>query len=89
METSYQTSLGFSFNLNDGDQVKKTWAFARDMRHTSRRRKRKNFADYKHCVITACSPHAKSLGIRAGMKYQEAKQLIPQIRVIVIGDRNV
>ena len=49
------------------------WAFASNHRRRTR----------KASVITACSKQAKDLGIRAGMRYEEAKLLMPELRVLV------
>lgn len=87
MNTITQTTLSLTTHLTDKEQIQKTWAFAKDL--NASRRKKRSWADYRNCVITACSPHAKALGIQVGMKYQEAKTLIPQIRILVIGGGNV
>ncbi len=62
-----------SLDTTDEYQIKDAWAFASN----SRRRIR------KASVITACSKQAKDLGIRAGMGYEEAKRLLPELRVLV------
>ena len=68
-------------------QIKNTWAFAvDDTGYTLRRRKLADFRDY---VISSCSKEAKCLGVRAGMRYGEAKALIPDMRILVIGGGNV
>lgn len=36
-------------------------------------------------VILACSKQAKELGIKAGMRYDDAKTLLPGMRILVIG----
>lgn len=64
-----QTNL----HLATKDQIKNAWAFAAGKRRRT----------YKSSVITACSKEAKALGIRAGMHYEEAKQLLPELRVLV------
>ena len=45
------------------------------------RKRLKNFSNY---VITSCSKEAKILGVRAGMRYDEAKQLIPDMKILLI-----
>lgn len=60
-------------NPSTKDQLNNAWAFA-----ASKRRR-----TYKSSVITACSKQAKILGIRAGMHYEEAKLLLPELRVLV------
>ena len=61
------------------------WAFARDAQPPSKRYKpslqpRSNLGRY---YITACSKQAKAYGVKAGMTYDEAKKLVPQMRVII------
>lgn len=36
-------------------------------------------------VIMSCSKQAKILGIRTGMRYEDAKTLLPDMRILVIG----
>ncbi len=36
-------------------------------------------------VIMSCSREAKILGVRAGMRYDDAKTLVPDMRILVIG----
>lgn len=62
------------------------WAFAVDTRPpktkmTPRAPKR----DLSRYIITSCSNQVKALGVSAGMRYSEAKKLIPNIRVITYG----
>lgn len=73
----------FQLNLNlaNKEQLNRTWAFAKSP-GGSRRRSMKNI---RSSVITACSKEAKNLGVRAGMRYEEAKMLIPEMKVLVIG----
>jgi hypothetical protein len=78
-----QSTLKLSYSLTDKDQIKKTWAFAIDNRRFTA--KRKQLADLRDCLITACSKEAKALGVRVGMRYGEAKALVPNIRIMVIG----
>ena len=40
-------------------------------------------------VIMSCSRQAKILGIRAGMRYEDAKTLLPEMRILVIGGGHV
>lgn len=68
------------------DHFKKVWAFAKDKRGTPGRRRRK-LINYRNCIITACSKEAKRWGVRAGMRYEEAKSLLPEMRILVIGDK--
>lgn len=68
-------------------QLKNTWAFAVDTNGFAN--KRHQITRLKNCVISSCSKEAKLLGIRAGMHYADAKALIPHMRILVIGGRNV
>ena len=79
---TYQTTLDFT----PTNQRKKAWAFAADRQRLSRNKKR-TFVGYKHCVITACSKEAKALGVKAGMRYEEARLVFPDIKILVIGDK--
>ncbi len=61
------------------------WAFAVDAMPPVRRyipssKPRRNLQRY---IITSCSQQAKAMGVRAGMRYSEAKALVPQMRVII------
>ena len=78
-----QTTMTLSHKLTDEEQIKKTWAFAIDNRRFTN--KRKQLTDLRDCLITACSKEAKSLGVRVGMKYGEAKAMIPELKIMVIG----
>ena len=49
------------------------------------RRKRQSLRARNQAIITACSKEAKRFGIRAGMRYEEAKQLMPDMRILVYG----
>jgi nucleotidyltransferase/DNA polymerase involved in DNA repair len=73
--------------LETTEQVHKAWAFAVDKRPATRGRRRRKLMDYRNCIITACSKEAKLWGIRAGMRYEEAKLLLPDLRVLVIGGK--
>lgn len=79
--------MQLTMNMTTREQLKKTWAFAVDRRGAVRRRGRRSFKDLRHCIITACSKEAKALGVRAGMRYEEAKMLVPDMKILVIGDR--
>lgn len=61
------------------------WAFARDLNPPAKRYRpslqpRRNLGRY---IITSCSKQAKAYGVKTGMTYNEAKQLVPGMRVIV------
>ncbi len=73
--------MNTSKTLND----KLYWAFAVDATPPSKRyipstRPKRNLHRY---IITSCSQQAKSMGVRVGMRYSEAKALVPMMRVIV------
>lgn len=69
MKTLLQTTLP----VVDDQQLKRVWAFA-----TSNQ----NFAGR---VILSCSREARILGVRVGMRYEDAKTLLPDLRVMTIG----
>ncbi len=81
--------LQLNLKLSTKEEVKQAWAFAKDERGLIKRKRRLTFSDYKHLIITACSREAKALGVRAGMAYEDAKMLIPDMRIFVIGAKNV
>lgn len=78
-------------NIATKDQIKNAWAFAVDKNHVGRRTRlnqswkhlRKSRID--HSIITACSKEAKNLGIQAGMRYEDARTLLPELKVLVYG----
>ncbi len=62
-------------------EIKNAWAFA----VSPVRRKRQSIKTRNQAIITACSKEAKILGIQAGMRVQEARALLPELRVLVYG----
>lgn len=38
--------------------------------------------------ILSCSKEARNLGIKVGMRYDDAKTLLPDMRILVIGGQN-
>lgn len=60
------------------EQIARTWAFA--IKNKSKKTK---------SIITACSREARLQGVRAGMRVREAKSLVPELKILVIGGRNV
>lgn len=66
-------------NTATKDDVKKAWAFAA----SPVRRKRRSMQTINQAIITSVSKEAKNLGIKAGMRYEEAKLLLPELRVLV------
>lgn len=82
----YMNTTQLNLELDTKEQIKNTWAFAvDDTGFTLQRRKLAGFRDY---IISSCSKEAKRLGVRAGMRYSEAKALIPDMRILVIGGGN-
>lgn len=73
--------------LSNAIDSKQLWAFAIDInRPVSSKRRRRLPApqrNLQHYVVTACSPLAKTFGVKAGMRFSEAKALVPNVRVIV------
>ena len=65
--------MQLNLTLATKEEIKKSWAFARKTPGRARNRS----------IITACSAQARALGIRAGMQYQEAKALIPDMRILI------
>lgn len=74
-------------NVITRDQTKRIWAFAMDKNHGSGRRNRLHHSGrhLNHSVITAVSKEAKILGIRAGMHSEDARALLPDLKVLVYG----
>ncbi len=72
-------------SLTDAVHRKYFWAFARDISPPTKRyqpslQPRRNLQRY---IVTSCSRQAKAFGVKAGMTYQEAADLVPGIRVII------
>lgn len=63
------------------DEIKLAYAFAA----SPVRRRRQSLRARNHAIITACSKEAKRFGIRAGMRYEEATRLMPDIRILIYG----
>ncbi|MGB4759099.1 MAG: hypothetical protein WBP26_03495 [Candidatus Saccharimonadales bacterium] len=62
------------------------WAFAIDQarpRHMRRRRIGSPKTQLERYRITALSPRLKAFGVKPGMTYKQAKQLVPEMRIIV------
>lgn len=68
-----------TLNMTTKEQIARSWAFAID----TSGRKRKAMRNINHCVITAVSREARSLGIRVGMAIVEARLLLPELKVSV------
>lgn len=78
-------TLQLNFNVTSKEQIKNTWAFAKDPTGKAKFKKYRTFQHLRHTVITACSKEAKTLGIKAGMRYEDAKLLVPDMKVLVFG----
>lgn len=73
-------------NTATQEQLKHAWAFAADEKHSGRRaRLSQSWKHLNHSVITAVSKEAKNLGIQAGMRYKDARTLLPELKVFVYG----
>lgn len=62
--------------LADVERVEHAWAFAMQPKRPGRR-------SLKRSVITACSRQAKLLGVKAGMRYEDAKLVLPELKVFL------
>ena len=49
------------------------------------RRKRQSLRVRNQAIITSVSKEAKRFGIQAGMRYEEAKERFPELRILVYG----
>jgi hypothetical protein len=76
--------MQLKLQLSSDEQLRRTWAFAMPGRGVNRRQLR----SLRSYVITSCSKEAKALGVSAGMRYEEAKLLIPDIKILTIGNKN-
>ena len=68
-------------NTATREETKKAWAFAAYKKHIGRR----SLRGINQSVITACSKEAKNLGVQAGMRYEDARAIVPELRVLVYG----
>jgi hypothetical protein len=65
------------------------WAFAVDatkpLKVSVRRSRREAKPKYNlhRYYVTVCSPKLKEFGVRAGMRYDEAKRLVPNMHIFV------
>lgn len=75
--------MQLNLNLATKEQLRQSWAFAVDTSAASRRSFMRGHRALNRCIITACSKQAKELGIRAGMRYDEAKALLPELRILI------
>lgn len=71
------------------DDQKLLWAFAVDatkpVKQKASRARRATEPKYKlhRYYVTACSPRLRQFGVRTGMRYDEAKALVPGMRIFV------
>jgi nucleotidyltransferase/DNA polymerase involved in DNA repair len=70
-------------NIATKEQMKRAWAFAAYKPGNRQRMKRLNQG-----VITSVSKEARVLGIKAGMQVVEARQLLPDLRILLYGGRS-
>ena len=60
------------------------WAFLVDESGTTSKHRlgvpKRNLDRFR---VISCSPRVKEIGVRAGMYYDEARELVPDMRVIV------
>lgn len=79
-----QSNLQFATN----QQLRHAWAFAANKNKMTARRTRRRLISTHNYTIISCSPRAKELGIRVGMKYAEAKLRVPQLKILAIGGKH-
>lgn len=63
------------------EEIRLAYAFAA----SPIRRKRQSIQTRNQAIITACSKEARRFGIHTGMRVQEARQLMPDLRILVYG----
>jgi phosphoheptose isomerase len=80
-----QDNAQLNFKLATAEQVRQVWAFAKAKNAAAHKRRRKAMAGAGQAVITSCSKQAKILGIQVGMSYNDAKRLLPELKILVIG----
>lgn len=77
--------MQMAMNMATKEEMNYAWAFAVSPYKTKRKKVRRDA--YDNSRISSCSRQARMLGIREGMKYQDAKDLVPDIKILVIGER--
>lgn len=76
--------MQLKIQLTTEEQMNNAWVFARG--NTPHRSLiRRSLMNINQSVITACSKEAKNLGINAGMLVEDAKLLLPDLKVLVYG----
>jgi nucleotidyltransferase/DNA polymerase involved in DNA repair len=76
-------------NTSNTVDHKLLWAFAVDatkpLKTTTQRNKRAAKPKYKlhRYLVTSCSPRLRQFGVKVGMPYDEAKALVPEMRIFV------
>jgi hypothetical protein len=68
--------MQMNLQIVEKEQLQHAWAFAAHPKRSGRR-------SLHRSVITACSKQAKLLGIRAGMHYEDAKLVLPELKVFL------
>ena len=79
-------TLQLRLAINNQQTIKRTWAFAakRYQRGQDKRRKgNRRSSRASQAVITSASPLARELGVRVGMALEDARLLLPELRVLV------
>ena len=72
-------TLQLRLNTTLPQEVKNSWAFAAKQR----RSKRVSIRTSSRCIITAVSREARAFGVQAGMAIEDAKLLLPELKVFV------
>jgi nucleotidyltransferase/DNA polymerase involved in DNA repair len=73
--------MQMNLHIATKEELRNAWAFAA----SPVRRKRQSIKTRNQAIITSCSREAQLLGIRAGMRYEEAKERLPELRILVYG----
>jgi nucleotidyltransferase/DNA polymerase involved in DNA repair len=73
--------MQMNLHIATKEEIKNAWAFAA----SPVRRKRQSMKVRNQAIITACSKEAQILGIRVGMRVQEARERLPELRILVYG----
>lgn len=75
--------MQLNMNIATKQEVENSWAFAKDLGRGTKRLPRRARRSLSRCVIIAVSRQARQLGIRPGMRYDEAKMRLPGLRILV------
>jgi nucleotidyltransferase/DNA polymerase involved in DNA repair len=58
------------------EELRHAWAFAAHPKRVGRK-------SLRNSIITACSKQARALGVKAGMHYEDAKLILPELKVFL------